>query len=44
MENLAFNEIISNIIQLNKEKKGLYKKILSKFVVVTIMLIWLKLL
>ena len=26
MENVAFNEIISSIIQLNKEKKGVYKE------------------
>ena len=26
MENVAFNEIISSITQLNTEKKGFYKK------------------
>ena len=26
MENVAFNEIISSITQLNKEKKGVYKE------------------
>ena len=30
MENATFNEIISSITQLNKEKKGLYKENLAQ--------------